>query len=934
MKSKLFYSEKKKTKKIWKHPAFAVVMLVLAVICFAACALLPEYSYGQKAGRIRFENPESFGSSGSGRRVIVDDRSVIYCMDADENLIYAVDIEQFSYENAEIIDVAFDSEDRLYCHIAVYNEGAYLTDSEVVVELDAAGHMVREILHYDYQKTENPPIHQVRLFGLHVYGEKLRYLYCQEDGTLVREVDPDTPQQSREVFLPNEGFGEILQCHAAPAGGFLVLKNNGEIAEISYDGAYRILYKAAYDARKEEGMFLYDVCMAEDGFYMLEGWNEPVLYEWQEGDWKALLSVKESIQMSEDTDLYAFGLGEYAHKPALHINESLYVLEGGEVLIPYGADISLPHGVTACMWLKQMLPYIAVVFLLFGIVCGLGCLMRWRLTILSKQLLSTIPVVFLMLAVVTVSMLISMIRLNSEDILRETIAINEIAAAQFAGEELQDITGYESVDNGQIKDLSSRLRTFMNGNQSGWSRKYSAAIYIRTVGETFVRVAGSDGSAQFMVSSFSTEEPINRYYYEDSHTFAAEVSYGETQKNLHLILMTPISMEDGSYDAVMMLTASQDRLVQEIYSAGERALLYIVLWVVLLILVISLMSAYNVRSLRKAKEVVAKIAGGDFSVRVDTYSKDETGEICAGVNDMAARLEEYFAEKSRNEQFYYKFVPEKFRELLHKENFTDLALGDAQSADLSILFCDIRAFSLNSEMMTAKESFDFVNRIYGKAGPIIRKHNGFVDKYIGDAVMALFESADDAVAAGIELYRAIVLSPDAEKEFGIPSVKVGIGIHSGMARIGIVGEEQRMSGTVIANTVNLSSRMEALTKQYGAGMIISKDTLDRMKNPDALSTRYLGMVQVAGVNEVAGLYEVLDCLEDGQRQKREQTKAAFREAVRMFHSGEVQKSLDMFRELTAQDAEDKATQLYVDHIEDKIQRGDTEHNVFRFKRKG
>ena len=336
------------------------------------------------------------------------------------------------------------------------------------------------------------------------------------------------------------------------------------------------------------------------------------------------------------------------------------------------------------------------------------------------------------------------------------------------------------------------------------------------------------------------------------------------------------------------------------------------------------------KTLRKAKDVVARIAGGDFSMRVDSYAKDETGEICAGVNDMADRLEEYLKEKDRNEKFYYKFVPENFRELLHKEKLTDLALGDAQSVDLSILFCDIRAFSMNSEMMTAKESFEFVNRIYGKAGPIIRKYNGFVDKYIGDAVMALFESADDAVAAGIELYHAIVHCPDAEKEFGIPSVKVGIGIHSGMARIGIVGEEERMSGTVISNTVNLSSRMEALTKKYGTGMIISKDTLDRMKNPDSLSTRYLGMVQVAGVNEVAGLYEVLACLDEENRVRREQNKTQFREAVRAFHSGETQKALDVFRELYKQD---KAAKLYAEHVEDKIRRGDTEHNVFRFKRK-
>lgn len=199
--------------------------------------------------------------------------------------------------------------------------------------------------------------------------------------------------------------------------------------------------------------------------------------------------------------------------------------------------------------------------------------------------------------------------------------------------------------------------------------------------------------------------------------------------------------------------------------------------------------------------------------------------------------------------------------------------------------------------------------------------------------MALFESADNAIAAGIELYNAIVLNPNPQETFGLPYVKIGVGIHSGMARIGIVGEEERMSGTVISNTVNISSRIESLTKRYGAGMIISKDTLDRMKNPDALSTRYLGMVQVAGVNEVSALYEVLDCLTYEQRTLREQTKNEFREAVRLFHTENLQESVEIFKEVKKENPEDIAPELYISYIEDKIERGDNEHNIFQFKNK-
>ena len=395
--------------------------------------------------------------------------------------------------------------------------------------------------------------------------------------------------------------------------------------------------------------------------------------------------------------------------------------------------------------------------------------------------------------------------------------------------------------------------------------------------------------------------------------------------------IVPILRNDGSTAAFLVIETDLYAFNKMIFDLETTVLMILIATGALLTLIMIFLSMRISAVIQKATKAVTKIADGDFSTRIDNRSKDELGEICRQVNTMADSLEDMFEEKDKNERFYYKFVPEKFKDLLGKEKLTDLSLGDAESREFTVLFCDIRSFSINSEMLTAKENFEFVNIIYGIAGPIIRKHGGFVDKYIGDAVMALFESPDEAVAAGTELYHDIVLDPSTAEKLGISEINIGVGIHTGMARIGIVGEDERLSGTVISDTVNLSSRLESLTKTYHTAMLVSKDTIDRMSDPDSLNTRYLGMVQVAGVNEVKALYEVLDCLDEKRRNERVANRSDFREAIRLFHMGKRREAADLLAAVAADGRADEVTDLYQSYIRNLSD--EDKGNVFRFVRK-
>jgi class 3 adenylate cyclase len=238
-------------------------------------------------------------------------------------------------------------------------------------------------------------------------------------------------------------------------------------------------------------------------------------------------------------------------------------------------------------------------------------------------------------------------------------------------------------------------------------------------------------------------------------------------------------------------------------------------------------------------------------------------------------------------------------------DITKMKLGDHVQRNLTILFFDIRAFSLNSEIMSARENFLFINEVLGAAGPILREHNGFVDKFLGDAAMALFVNTGDAIRAGIELYQKLILDKMTKIRIGGDGINIGIGIHSGSVMMGIVGENERLSSTVISKNVNLASRLESLTKQTKSGMLVSRDAMNQISGSESkFNYRFIGMIRAAGVNEVVGVFDMLDALPEEIRKRRLATKKIFESGIRKYHTKDYTVALQRFEKVLEADPSD------------------------------
>ena len=260
---------------------------------------------------------------------------------------------------------------------------------------------------------------------------------------------------------------------------------------------------------------------------------------------------------------------------------------------------------------------------------------------------------------------------------------------------------------------------------------------------------------------------------------------------------------------------------------------------------------------------------------------------------------------------YARFVPHDFISLLEKPSIIEVKLGENQERDMTVLFADIRSFTALSENMTPPENFAFINTYLGKISPAIRRNNGFIDKYIGDAVMALFpRSPSDGVRAAIDMQKEVNIYNQQRQKNGLFPIAIGIGLHAGNLMLGTIGERERMESTVIADAVNLASRLEGLTKVYGAGIIVSGAIIDRLDDPKKYNYRFVDRVTVKGKRNAVSVFEVYDTETEQSIVLKQQTAEVFQEALNFYYQQKFVAAQKVFQNILQINPDDRVAMLY------------------------
>lgn len=276
---------------------------------------------------------------------------------------------------------------------------------------------------------------------------------------------------------------------------------------------------------------------------------------------------------------------------------------------------------------------------------------------------------------------------------------------------------------------------------------------------------------------------------------------------------------------------------------------------------------------------------------------------------------EHFCQSQEIEQTYAameKFVPRELMTLLGVDKLAHIRFGDCTKKEVTVLFSDIRSFTTISENMSPQKTFDFINSYFELMAPIIRQYNGFINKFIGDAIMAIFpDKPEDAVDAAIMMLEVLQEHSHEILKQEDRTIEIGIGIHTGRVILGTVGERDRMEATIIGDSVNVASRMEEMTKYLGTPLLISANSYELIEERENYLVRYLGPLEVRGKMMHLPVLEVYNADPPEIRERKQVLKDKFQQALLCFREGDRDQARKMLEEYQAADPDDGVMTFYL-----------------------
>lgn len=323
--------------------------------------------------------------------------------------------------------------------------------------------------------------------------------------------------------------------------------------------------------------------------------------------------------------------------------------------------------------------------------------------------------------------------------------------------------------------------------------------------------------------------------------------------------------------------------------------------VILLTLVVSL------RELKNIQIVASQIAKGKKNLNVDFEGALEFESLADSLTNVQKNYRENDKKLSKKDFEYQKFVPKQYLKYFDAKNITELKVGDYVQTKLAVMFCDLRNSYFSSETLSLSDNFLLIKEFINHVSANVKNFDGFVDKFVGDGVVAIFDNSQNAYDCANKIAKS--LDYKNLVSVGKEPIKYGISLNVGNCIVGIVGDDKQKQFSVVSDVVNLCSRIEDLNKIFGTRVLMTKSFMAELEN-DA-SFRYVGTINFDDLTSKLPLFESLDAYSDSKKIVMTKTLQEFESGVRFYEKSDFIKARQYFAQCIKNDKTDNLCKFYL-----------------------
>lgn len=856
------------------------------------------------------------------RNLYAVSRSKQHIMKLDKSGVLQYEINQpetGDTNRSNFTEIAADSKGSLFVLDTMLDTYGLYVMSERIDRYDADGRFAETVYRIDYNE-DTKMLRTGKIKSLQIRGSSL-YFFTVEKGkaTLQRKAIPSGKLENVTVAeLPENRY--LSEIYGTEPGSIYYTSKRGGIYNINKTGDSVFVYPQPESDHTRRNFPERLTMDGEGRLYFIDRYLNEIsrVDPAQPGVVETLISEDEIKQYAPDVESYEIVDFQEHGQGALDVilaDRIIRIDDSGKFHTTWSSAV-YSSGERTLRWLIWLtIPAMAALMIFIGRIVFIR-IMKRKISLILKQIVIFVPVVTVAMLLLANFVYTSFSKKLEQQMEHELAVLARNGKNIIDGDRLLRLNSPEQFMNEDYKAIKTKMNFLFEGNDTADRRGLYSTLYKYENGRLFI-ITDDDDSVNMFKPFEITED--NSLVLNNG-----EVRTGQWEDSEGAWTYAIAPVYDSAGKVVGIYETGRDMNVlhqsnQKVYASIVQNIMIIA---GVLLVILGLMTFYILSSIRKLRNSVMEMANGNWNAEVNIRTNDEVAELGEQFNYMARHIRKYVGDVTEFSEASFRFVPQQFFKFLGKQGILDIHLGDQVQRDMVVMVAGIRSFYQISKNLTPFENFNFMNSFLKRFGPFVRSHDGLINKYLGAGFMSLFaDDPEGALKAAIEIRKELIVYNGHRAKVGYKPIDIGISIHRGPLMLGIIGEEKRLEGNVISDDVNLTTMLEKMSESLGVSILITEQTLHRIKDYERYGYRSLGRVKIDGKDQTVHLYDVYEGDTELLRLGKEKTKKLFERGIHLFQEGRFYDARETFIEVIKLNRMDKAAKLYFYMCDEYFQNG-------------